>query len=193
MFQFPSFPSYSYVLAVGWQRFALPGFPIRISTDQSLFATPRSFSQLITSFIGSRCQGIHSTLLVAWPICKFKICGQFMLSHEMCLVKIKVNFNFTKNVLSHFWLYTFSSIYRLNCRFYTVTSLNFNFKKTNVLTLSFWRKLYLYNLQIYNCCSICFSKCNIINTFMLMDYYEVIFYLSLSFLATCIILHYLVH
>ena len=33
--------------------------------DHSLFATPRSFSQLITSFIGSRCQGIHSTLLVA--------------------------------------------------------------------------------------------------------------------------------
>ena len=29
------------------------GFPIRISTIHSLFATPRSFSQLTTSFIGS--------------------------------------------------------------------------------------------------------------------------------------------
>ena len=35
------------------------GFPIRISTDQSLFAAPRSFSQLTTSFIASQRQGIH--------------------------------------------------------------------------------------------------------------------------------------
>ena len=36
-------------------KFPLPevGFPIRISTDQSLFATPRGFSQRITSFIAS--------------------------------------------------------------------------------------------------------------------------------------------
>ena len=31
---------------------------IRISTDQSLFATPRSFSQLVTSFFGAMYQGI---------------------------------------------------------------------------------------------------------------------------------------
>ena len=30
-----------------------PGFPIQISADQCLFAAPRSFSQLITSFFGS--------------------------------------------------------------------------------------------------------------------------------------------
>ena len=35
------------------------GFPIRISQDQSLFITPLSFSQCITSFIASDCQGIH--------------------------------------------------------------------------------------------------------------------------------------
>ena len=35
------------------------GFPIRISTDQSLFTAPRSFSQCITSFFASDCQGIH--------------------------------------------------------------------------------------------------------------------------------------
>ena len=38
---------------------------IRISTARWIFAPPRSFSQLITSFIGSWCQGIHPTLLVA--------------------------------------------------------------------------------------------------------------------------------
>ena len=35
------------------------GCPIRIFTDQSLFAAPRNFSQRITSFIACACQGIH--------------------------------------------------------------------------------------------------------------------------------------
>ena len=35
------------------------GFPIRKSTDQSLFATPRGLSQRTTSFIASQRQGIH--------------------------------------------------------------------------------------------------------------------------------------
>ena len=33
-------------------------FLIRTSTDQSLFATPRSLSQLVTSFFGAMYQGI---------------------------------------------------------------------------------------------------------------------------------------
>ena len=37
----------------------LPGFPIRKSTDQHLFAIPRGLSQLITPFIACPCQGIH--------------------------------------------------------------------------------------------------------------------------------------
>ena len=41
------------------------GFPIRKSSDQSLLAAPRSLSQLTTSFIGIRCQGIHHVPLVA--------------------------------------------------------------------------------------------------------------------------------
>ena len=44
------------------------GFPIRKSPDRSSFAAPRSLSQLITSFIGSWCQGIHHAPFVAWPI-----------------------------------------------------------------------------------------------------------------------------
>ena len=50
-----------------------PGFPIRISADHSSFATPRSFSQLTTSFFGSWCQGIHPTLFLAWSSI-LKIC-----------------------------------------------------------------------------------------------------------------------
>ncbi len=35
------------------------GCPIRKSTDQRVFAPPRSLSQRITSFIACACQGIH--------------------------------------------------------------------------------------------------------------------------------------
>ena len=38
---------------------------IRISVDRWIFAPNHSFSQLITSFFGSWCLGIHPTLLVA--------------------------------------------------------------------------------------------------------------------------------
>ena len=42
------------------------GFPIRKSAGRSLFAAHRSLSQLVASFIGSWCQGIHLMLLFAW-------------------------------------------------------------------------------------------------------------------------------
>ena len=59
MFQFRRFPSIRYGLAYGYMRSSHVGFPIRISPDQWIFAPPRSFSQLVTSFIGSQCPGIH--------------------------------------------------------------------------------------------------------------------------------------
>ena len=40
------------------------GSPIRKSADQCVCATTRSLSQLITSFIDDRCQGIRPALLV---------------------------------------------------------------------------------------------------------------------------------
>ena len=42
-----------------------PGSPIRKSQDQSLLAAPLSLSQLIASFIGNQCHGIHPALLFA--------------------------------------------------------------------------------------------------------------------------------
>ena len=71
MFQFRRFPSIRYGLAYGCMRYAHTGFPIQRSADQWIFAPPRSFSQLITSFIGSQCQGIHPALFFAWPVCCF--------------------------------------------------------------------------------------------------------------------------
>ena len=49
------------------------GFPIRKSVGRSLFAAHHSLSQLVTSFIGSWCQGIHLTLLFAWTSCIYPI------------------------------------------------------------------------------------------------------------------------
>ena len=43
----------------------VPGFPIRISMDQSLLTAPHGFSQLTASFFGSWCQGIHPALFLA--------------------------------------------------------------------------------------------------------------------------------
>ena len=59
MFQFPGFASQPYLIQIG-----IPlrvGFPIRICSDQSLFAAPQTFSQRTTSFIASQRQGIHRT------------------------------------------------------------------------------------------------------------------------------------
>ena len=50
------------------QSIALTGFPIRKSADQCLFTAPRSLSQLVTSFFGSWCQGIHLMLFIAWTL-----------------------------------------------------------------------------------------------------------------------------
>ena len=41
------------------------GFPIRRSPDQSVFAAPRSLSQLATSFIAPWCQGIRRAPFLA--------------------------------------------------------------------------------------------------------------------------------
>ena len=57
MFQFAGFASFTYGFM---QRYPIGvGCPIRTSTDQSLLAAPRGFSQRATSFIASWCQGIH--------------------------------------------------------------------------------------------------------------------------------------
>ena len=59
MFQFPGFAPLA-----RWYIFDIPGCPIRTSADQFLFADPRSFSQLITSFFASESLGIPHTLFL---------------------------------------------------------------------------------------------------------------------------------
>ena len=81
MFQFPALAS----ILDGWYSFRIPGCPIRRFTDQGLFAPPRDFSQLITSFIASESQGIrHAPLLTfsltdnVWSIYTFSFNFTFL-------------------------------------------------------------------------------------------------------------------
>ena len=61
---------------VGFMILHHEGFPIRKSTDRCLFTAPRGLSQLVTSFFGSWCQGIHLMLFVTWTYCS-PICVEF--------------------------------------------------------------------------------------------------------------------
>ena len=62
----PRVPSYEPMDSVhGDRALPRPGFPIRISMDQCLLAAPHGFSQLIASFVGNQCPGIHPALFFA--------------------------------------------------------------------------------------------------------------------------------
>ena len=49
-----------------WYVFNIPGFPIQKSTNQKVFAPPRSLSQLITSFFASESLGIPRVPLITY-------------------------------------------------------------------------------------------------------------------------------
>ena len=62
----PRVPSYETMdSSHGDRALPRPGSPIRIPWDHSLLATPPGFSQLIASFFGNQCPGIHPALLFA--------------------------------------------------------------------------------------------------------------------------------
>ena len=65
MFHFPRFPAHDYFIHRALPDSSPGGFPhsdIRVSL---LTTAPRGFSQLVTSFFGSLCQGIHLMLFFA--------------------------------------------------------------------------------------------------------------------------------
>ena len=64
--------SYTYLFSIWYYSIAVVGFPIWISTDNRIFAPPRGFSQLVTSFFVSWCQGILRMLFIAWSLWPFR-------------------------------------------------------------------------------------------------------------------------
>ena len=93
-FSSPGIPFIRYEFTHECWEFVSAGFPIRKSVDRCVFATPHSFSQLIASFIGSWCQGIHRMLFLTWPYDLFVEIVIFKFKFEDLIYDVLV-----------FWLY----------------------------------------------------------------------------------------
>ena len=109
MFQFPAFaPSF------GWYMvFNHVGSPIRTSPDQFLFADPRSFSQLTTSFFAFGSQGILRSLLFSFSRTYVNhnsttnvSCVLLVLPYEIAVPTTRKN----SNLLSDYNLFNFTSL-----------------------------------------------------------------------------------
>ena len=98
MFQFRRFPSYTYLIQYMMYVHTHTDCSIRKSADQFILADPRSLSQLITSFIGSQCQGIHSMLFLTWP---FKSSTLALKSFLFTMLILSVNSGFSQQI--DFW------------------------------------------------------------------------------------------
>ena len=61
-------------------RINLTGCPIRKSSDHFMFANPRSLSQLTTSFVASKSQGIPHMLFITFLTCTDAYCHQHSIS-----------------------------------------------------------------------------------------------------------------
>ena len=132
MFQFPGFPTQRYGFTLRSMTLHHGGFPIRKSTDRSLFAAPRGLSQLVASFFGSWCQGIHLVLFVAWTFHRINsldpCCSLFELLefHKQIfsgsILQLKVFLYTTLNHSTLRWNCIYPFLERPNC-FLTIANL----------------------------------------------------------------------
>src|SRR5690606_13074405 len=96
MFQFTGFAWLS-----PWHAFNMPGCPIRIPADHIVCADPRSFSQLIASFVASESLGIPHTPLSSLSPDLLIYCGALIprqrplgpLSYSCTLPYFRVSFS----------------------------------------------------------------------------------------------------
>ena len=117
MFQFPSFPTNGYVFTVRSLILHQGGSPIRKSAGRSLFTAHRSLSQLVTSFIGSWCQGIHLTLFFAWT---YIFGSRIKFSFELLEFRKQIRF-----LLVTHWKSFLCSFRNLECFFHLAVKLYF--------------------------------------------------------------------
>ena len=85
------------------------GCPIRRSTDRCLFTAPRGLSQLVASFVGSWCQGIHLMLFFAWT--------SFVFSSYLLLWVSQIIFVLQWKSFFRCFLWSSAIFWRLNCSF----------------------------------------------------------------------------
>ena len=87
------------------------GCPIQTFPDQSLFSAPRNFSQSITSFIASYCQGIHQmpfSYLILLCVCE--ILKITYILWAFCFTHKTQSFYFELFVLSQYSLLEYIAI-----------------------------------------------------------------------------------
>ena len=86
---------------------------IRISADHRIFAPPRSFSQLVTSFFGAMYQGILRKLFVAWSVfSSFLQKFYFFYSANLFLAALQT----VKIVLRYFCINLLALLFFLNMK-----------------------------------------------------------------------------
>ena len=91
------------------------GFPIRKSAGRRIFAPNRSLSQLVTSFVGSQCQGILLVLFLAWPLCLnllelFEIVRlSFLRMIPIIIFHIRISFLIQLALAVYYFLFSFQS------------------------------------------------------------------------------------
>ena len=136
MFQFPGFTFHKLCIHYTVHGVSHVCFHIRKSPDHWLCAPTRSLSQLITSFIGSWCQGIHHAPFVAWPIQSIYIKVLHLISQRIflgLLLKyiLKLYINSCAIFKEHLEKHGFSKLNRL-----VNTSVSFEYE-VNILLLQF--------------------------------------------------------
>ena len=161
MFQFRGFPPYSYGFTIRWYGIAVPGFPIRKSADQWIFAPTRSLSQLVTSFFGSWCQVILPTLFIAWPFVNLLLNVRLITSvlelfkNQRFSIFIEVFYPFWKN-LSTFYLYRVCKYFHTFLKSSLSSFALFSFQGTIYILLVFSNCMY-YLIWFYKSSSIDFA------------------------------------
>ena len=110
MFQFRRFPAAHYGFMCSRCRSSAAGFPIQRSADHRIFAPTRGLSQLITSFIGSQCQGIHPTLFLfnRFMSASVRTCGR------SCSLLLNEFMSARLSACAFLWIQTFVRIH-LGC------------------------------------------------------------------------------
>ena len=121
MFQFPTFPAQDYGFILRSMILHHSGFPIRKSADRGLFTAPRGLSQLVTSFIGSWCQGIHLMLFIAWTLFCFVLYKLLFAIYCLSFVSIIffswiVTLDCEKAMLFNLWVFHLDFDFSLSWR-----------------------------------------------------------------------------
>ena len=143
MFQFGGFPTYTYLFSIRSMVLHHGCSHIRISAGHSLFAAHRSFSQLVTSFVGSQCQGILHMLFFAWTTFVywfFNILSVLSMLELLCFSYLQL-----KDI--HFpWLPSFGKIVFLP--YYGKTW--FRYSRLLVFSLYFVCHVLLFSYSVFN-------------------------------------------